>query len=839
MYTFTHLYSGKEDLEKKLKEIKAEKECLIQIFTSELKPNEAVELAGFVQEKVPTAKVIGSSASAIMHNGEQYDEATLIVAEVYDNVTLNTDIWSWKNLSFTELVEKFEEHFLEEKPQMMRIFFGNYYDYSHQFLNVFNQKMPDIKLVGGISGEVVGGGVTPYVFTPETLYREGVVFCGYTGDSLSTFSRINTAHEPISPIYTVTECNEHQVLKIEDQSAIDWLNTNIGFVSTQQYESWQDIADNDPLVRFQFILTDNNGASRFLRYDEESKNIAQYFSRFDKGTKFRISYTSPSKCVDDCREICMEIQKQPVEHVFFYSCLFRKMYLKNCASWELLPYRNYDVSGVFLLGEIGHQKGTNELFNGSCVMTGIAEQESYLELDMDVFDDLVKIQDENDGLLDFITKKKAETATEENAQLLSEMVQHEEAYHPNKYYDARLDMNNILKYEEDKEALKFNKICVIKIENADILISYYGQIKYLELLKSIIKSLDHNYLITNERGKLHNYTLAYDSFVIATGDEIDKETFIEKIKGISDDAKKLQEEVELPMLSRFIIVANQTQLLQRAYNCLQMKDDMQEGVVIVDSDDEYLESVSLELSVIETLNYAIDNGKIIPYYQGIYNNKKGCIDKYEALMRIETKTGEILTPNIFMDVAKKYRLYLTLTREMVNRVFEEFKHSEHMVSINLSSIDITSVSTKKFIINKLREFPEPSRIIIEILEDECFKDINILKEFIDEVREYGAKIAIDDFGAGYSNLLEIIRVNPDFIKIDGEIITDIHTHLENQLIVDAVKGLGEKMSIELVAEFVKNEDIQKQLEKQNIDFSQGFYFAEPKPFSELQKELKE
>ncbi|WP_317854142.1 EAL domain-containing protein [Chakrabartyella piscis] len=238
---------------------------------------------------------------------------------------------------------------------------------------------------------------------------------------------------------------------------------------------------------------------------------------------------------------------------------------------------------------------------------------------------------------------------------------------------------------------------------------------------------------------------------------------------------------------------------------------------------------------LDIIKYALENKKVIPYYQGLFNNKTNKIDKYEALMRIIGPDGTVYSPEYFMPISKKYKLYLDLNLCIFNAVLNDFSLMDCPVSVNLSPYLLLSKSFCKTVFSQIQSFYKPNNLILEILEDESAIDIDELAPFITEARKLGVKIAIDDFGAGYSNLLSVIKLQPDFVKIDGKIIKDVHTCFVNEVVVETVAQMGQKLSIPLVAEYVENDDIQKVVERYGIMYSQGYHFSKPKPFQDVKQ----
>ena len=215
------------------------------------------------------------------------------------------------------------------------------------------------------------------------------------------------------------------------------------------------------------------------------------------------------------------------------------------------------------------------------------------------------------------------------------------------------------------------------------------------------------------------------------------------------------------------------------------------------------------IETIHIIKTAIDNRKIISYFQPIVNNQTQKIEKYESLVRLVTEDGQLLTPLYFLDTAKKGRYYSKITKIVLENSFAAlYKISEAAISINLSVHDIERDEITHYIENLLVQHEdEAHRIIFELLESEDIKDFALIKQFIQKVKAKGVKIAIDDFGTGYSNFERLLSYEPDILKIDGSLIKNIHNNQINQHIVETVMLFAKKQNLSTVAEFVENETI--------------------------------
>lgn len=229
------------------------------------------------------------------------------------------------------------------------------------------------------------------------------------------------------------------------------------------------------------------------------------------------------------------------------------------------------------------------------------------------------------------------------------------------------------------------------------------------------------------------------------------------------------------------------------------------------------------------LKDAIDEHRFALYYQGVHESSTQSIIEYEALIRIIDKDGSIISPAMFLDIAKKSRLYRHITHFVVNEIFTQLHNTPHTYSINLSLDDILNQETQNLIYNHLKESDVGNRLIFEILESEGIENFDEVSNFIAHVKRYGCKIAIDDFGSGYSNFAYLMRLNIDFIKIDGSLIKNLDIDLSAQDIVRTIVEFANRLNIRTIAEFVSTASIYDECKELRIDYIQGYYLSEPQP----------
>ena len=237
---------------------------------------------------------------------------------------------------------------------------------------------------------------------------------------------------------------------------------------------------------------------------------------------------------------------------------------------------------------------------------------------------------------------------------------------------------------------------------------------------------------------------------------------------------------------------------------------------------------SINKKGVSDVKTALNEDRVICHFQPIVNAKDLTILKYEALVRITSVTGETIYPGDFLPYIKHTNIHYKLTKKILEICFDKFKNSDKLVSINVSFLDLLNRDIVSFISKTLLEDPAlASRITFEILESDEIEDINIFTQKIDLLHKLGSKIAIDDFGSGYSNFKAVLDVRADYLKIDGTLIKEIDNDQKVFQVVKSIVSFARDSGMKTVAEFVASKEIYEKLKTLDIDYMQGFYLAKP------------
>ncbi|MCT7540669.1 bifunctional diguanylate cyclase/phosphodiesterase [Aliarcobacter cryaerophilus] len=435
---------------------------------------------------------------------------------------------------------------------------------------------------------------------------------------------------------------------------------------------------------------------------------------------------------------------------------------------------------------------------------------------------IIPILDENKNIDEFIAIRHDITKVYEQKKLIEEQ-----------FIDELTLLPNRQKLLKDLKDSKIQKIAMININSFRDINNFYGfEVGDLVLKKFSQILLDK--ISTNIN--LDLYRVANDVFAICTKNK-------DNLKEIRDICTNIIEYFSLhPILinnnSFYLSIsigvarnckdsAVQNNLLSKAEYALRMAKKRDISILFLDENIELYNKLKENKKLIEELKNALISNNLLIYGQKLINNisKK---EKYEILMRVKLEDGSILTPYSFLKEAKKAKLYLGMTRMLVKKACEYFKDKDIDFNLNLTLEDIKDQYTMDFIVNAMEKTNTAKQITFEIVESEGIESFTEVSNFIKKAKKLGCKIAIDDFGTGYSNFEYIIKLDVDYIKIDGSLIKNINSDNNLYLTVQTIVGFAKALKIKTVAEFVHNEDVLNCVKNLDIDYSQGFFIDEPK-----------
>gem|GEM_PF-3085431 len=213
---------------------------------------------------------------------------------------------------------------------------------------------------------------------------------------------------------------------------------------------------------------------------------------------------------------------------------------------------------------------------------------------------------------------------------------------------------------------------------------------------------------------------------------------------------------------------------------------------------------------------------------------------YEVLLRVLDDSGEVMSPHELLNAAEQFDMATRVDTWVVNAVFDWLqKHPDHVKQLSLCSINLSGASIGDgafllFLKEKLQESSIPlEKIGFEVTENAAIKNILKARDFIDTIKNFGCKFALDDFGSGHSSFAYLKDLPVDILKIDGMFVKGIHLEPVNYAMVKAINDVGQVMKMKTIAEYVENEEICKHLVDIGVDYGQGYYFGKSENLDEV------
>ncbi len=817
MITYNHLFSDMQSFSAFLETngIDPSARMLVRIHTALHGKQELPNLIAQMQQRLPHAEIVGCNSLSVIYNGRHMNKVCMISLTLTEDAFVKTAYVP----CFTEdaaipgdqLARVLADALtLEGKRGVLLVFLPQQYYTCSLFAQTISAIAPDVRLIGGISDspEIHGGadGRLDMTFTKEGCGNRAAAAALIADDQLLYCSKYALGVECVSDPHRVTAYAGNILLGVDGKSPKTFMKDIVGEMVVKEN---REIFDILPLIRMKRANT--AWPIQFVDEGEYAGGL-RIMDELEEDEELKIGYVNPNVVAREVMRLYGELKRQPIESLFVYSCTLRHQILRNCSKWELSPLADTCASGAFLGGEFFYDGETCKFGNCTYTVTSLATREVYLPLNTQTLSNTHSLQHDNEHLVDYLTActmgKRGGIYSEMKSRL---------------YADRGEELGNLTKLSFDIQVHKLNKLCLLTVKNASELIAYAGYRSYDFMIQEVICKMQE---FLREQ-PMRYYLSEQGELLLAAGDAVAGDAF-ERLMRELDDYLTLTEYQRLRPVFEFCVVINEVNLLRNAkvvQSVLQTRTDQR---FMVYTPGMGLEERSVhDVEMLSVINDAIAHRRVMPYYQGIYDNVLQKITMYESLMRLSDEDGKLYFPNDFFPVAKKYGLYGDLSRQMIDKVMLAFADREEQVTMNLSMQDIQDERMTNLIYGHMKQASCPQKYVFEVVETEDVHDYELLGQFADRIHAYGGKIALDDFGSGFSNLVHVLGLDLDYLKVDGGIIRKVCIDPDCRSLLELVAMWCKHHAKKIIAEYVENSDIQQVLCSYQVDYSQGYYFSRP------------
>lgn len=396
------------------------------------------------------------------------------------------------------------------------------------------------------------------------------------------------------------------------------------------------------------------------------------------------------------------------------------------------------------------------------------------------------------------------------------------------FHDKLTSLSNLYQLRDDLEQNEQSTLIMVLIDNFKVINDYYGFMAGDFLLEAFAKTLKERCT----EGTLYRTNGA--QFAIRLDERMDFYSLKDLLAELSESLKHISYHyydtiIYIDVTLGSVISNTNSNIFSKVSMALEYAKEHHLPFWIYEQRMHFEDVYETNLKASLSIRNAVMSSGIMPYFQPIVCNKTDKIVMYEALSRMQDESGVILTPNQFLPIAKKIKVYDEITKTMIEKTLATIEEGDYKVSINLSFDDIMSSSISAYIVQMLEEKSLGPRVIFELRATEAISDYDKANKFITEIKRYGAEVAIDDFGCGFSNFSYLTSLDVDYVKIDGSLIRDIEHDTKAIIVVETIVAFAKRLNLKTIAEHVHSSAALAKVKNLGIDFSQGYYIDEPTP----------
>lgn len=244
-----------------------------------------------------------------------------------------------------------------------------------------------------------------------------------------------------------------------------------------------------------------------------------------------------------------------------------------------------------------------------------------------------------------------------------------------------------------------------------------------------------------------------------------------------------------------------------------------------------------EMKWVSRITSAVEEDRFELFYQpiiGINDTERAGRGHYELLLRMLDEKGDIVGPDQFIPSAERYNLMSTLDRWVITKALTELADHEsedearYTLAINLSGTSLSEDRFLEFVINELEKHQLPKgAICFEITETAAISNLSRVVHFMQTLKKLGCMFSLDDFGSGLSSFTYLKNLPVDYLKIDGQFVSNVVDDSVDESMVKAISEVGHAMGIETIAERVETKQVLDKLGSLGVEFAQGYYIARP------------
>jgi EAL domain-containing protein (putative c-di-GMP-specific phosphodiesterase class I)/FixJ family two-component response regulator len=236
----------------------------------------------------------------------------------------------------------------------------------------------------------------------------------------------------------------------------------------------------------------------------------------------------------------------------------------------------------------------------------------------------------------------------------------------------------------------------------------------------------------------------------------------------------------------------------------------------------------------QDLQNALDRHEFVLAYQPKIECKSGALAGFEALIRWWHGDNELVMPDRFIPIAEEAGLIDAVTEQIfyqsVRWFSESFPESDLKLSLNISAKSLVDIRQADNLYELCRQYKvAPERVVLELTESSAMVDSTLSLDLMTRFRVKGFQLSIDDFGNGYSSMVQLVRLPFSEIKVDKSFVVKAQQSQESRTVIKSIIDLGHSLGMLVTAEGVEDLDTLNYINSLGCDLAQGYLIGHPMP----------
>ncbi|MBW3698549.1 EAL domain-containing protein [Vibrio sp. T187] len=797
---------------------------LVQLFSTQ--PAEiAQRFAHLLLVNLPNVTVIGQSATHLIRDNQLEASGTLVVISEFCESEITAAAQEFSHQPELDSHALVDALCLTQDSKAVISFSAQVDGRDYPIYSAFDHLANLLPVAGGLCKSNKHG---CWVMLNENTYEQACVAVALHNPNLKVWTGAYSEWNPIGMKHRVTHAVGKRLYSLNNTPAYEVFKHYLADGQDLPFEQLK----NFPLYRESGI---KKGVSTALNILPDGS--IEFDKEWQVGEETQFCYSHPSLTVEKVRHGAELLTMRQPESVMIYNCASRLDFLDG--STELKPFEGVtNTAGVYCMGELSLQGNKQEILHHSLTYLALRESHELPEFNRLQLNTELTVS----PLLNLVRNAIVDLDTM-NAEMEHKLHKQAQKLTDSYRYDTRTGLPNRIALKERLTKINAREhLLTLKLTNFNQVNEKYGYQVGDQLLMDLSTHFQGRLdMRLGSHASIGLYSIGVGEWAIiftaSTDSEFIKQQFVrfaDAIEHINFEPYGLSD-VDYLSVSLCGGLASRCDFMDDSGDDLLLKAiearryGVRNNTHITNAKDIQVseEDRKEQLGWLSCVSRAILDQKIIAYSQPIVASHTHELVSQECLVRILEEDGSIISPGQFLPIIEDTHLYTRLSRHMIKNTLDYMADKQGAFSINLSPQDLLSDRTLEILESSISKLNDPSRLGLEVLESEQIKDYGRMIEVCNHFRSLGARIIVDDFGSGYSNIDEIIKLEPQIIKLDGSLIRNVDQDLKQRKIASQLVQLCQVFNAKTIAEFVHNQEVCSIVEQMGVDYLQGYHLGKP------------